>query len=793
MSNFQLPGLLSGIDTKTLIAQLMIIEQRSLKIYQQRKVLWEEKKQALSILQAKLMTLRNSVQALSDSQDLRTFNVSSSDSDILTAEASYNAFEGNHAVVINQLATAERWVHTNGLEYAEDYIDDEAGTFIYYYNNKETTITTTATTTLEDLVGLINNDADNPGVTANILYHNDSYHLVLNGNEAGSDYQIFINASNTEVWEAESALTANGNNATLSSKIIDLDQFNGTLAGNEKILMIDEEHNKDHNGNVISMELNITSNTKLSHLISEINNAFDGRAIATLVNGEIRLMDNTCGTSQMELTLSYNPGSGSTTLDIPVISQSTQGGSITANLTGFAVSDFTKTQSAQDSKIKVDGYPSTSAVAEVQHLSFTDEATAGTFTLTYDGQTTAAIDYDATLVEIQTALEALSNVDSGDITVGGDILNNNNGTMTFTFRDTLGNVSLISINPSSLTPSDNSNYVMTEYTKGNDGWISRSSNTVDNIITGVTMHLHDTTDANGEELTLTRDVGSVKTKLNSMISSYNAAVSHIKEQTEYDNEQKKAGTLMGDYIVSTIQSLLNTPFITQASGFVENIDTFLTPGHIGLELDKDGVLSLDTNVFDEAIAQDYMDVLALIGADKTGSSTSNTVKFYSASSDYTTAGTYDVKVEVNGAGAITSAKIKLSTESTYRNATYSGNVVTGNSSFDDNGNPVYPENGLQLSVDLSQEGIFTATVRVKQGFAGAIEEALDQILKTTNGPLEIDQEHIDKNIDDLQDKIELEERRLTQRETRLVERFARLEKTLTLLQNQMASLAYFDL
>jgi flagellar hook-associated protein 2 len=241
MSNFQLSGLVTGIDTETLISQLMTIEQRTLKIYQQRKVLWEEKKQALSILQAKLMTLRNSVQALSDSQDLRTFNVSSSDSDILSAEASYNAFEGNHTVVINQLATAERWVHTNGLEYAEDYIDDEAGTFIYSYNNKETVITTTATTTLEDLVGLINNDADNPGVTANILYHNDSYHLVLNGNEAGSDYRISINESNTELWKTESAFTVNGNNATLSSKIIDLDQFNGTLAGNEKILMIDEE------------------------------------------------------------------------------------------------------------------------------------------------------------------------------------------------------------------------------------------------------------------------------------------------------------------------------------------------------------------------------------------------------------------------------------------------------------------------------------------------------------------------------------------------------------------------
>jgi flagellar hook-associated protein 2 len=783
MSNLQLPGLLSGIDTKTLIAQLMAIEQRTLNIYQQRKTLLEEKKQALSVLQTKLMTLRNSVQALSDSQDLRTFNVSSSDSNILTAEASYNAFEGNHTVIINQLATAERWVHTNGLEYPEDYVG--AGTFIYSYNNKETTITTTATTTLEDLVGLINNDADNPGVTANILYHNDSYHLVLNGNEAGSDYQIFINSSNTEIWEAESAFTANGNNAALNTKIIDLDQFSGTLEGGEKITI----SGKDHYGNVISQDISITSNTKLTHIISEINDAFDGRAVATLINGEIHLTDCICGTSQMELTLVYDPSEGSTDLDIPVISWSTQGGSITSNFADFSLSDFTKTQSAQDSKIKVDGYPSTSPAAEVQKINTTTGATDGTFTLTYDGYTTLDISYNATTAQIQAALEALPNVSSGDITVSGDNLTVDGGVTIFTFLSTAGNVSLISINPGGLTPADNSNYTITEDTKGNDGWINRSSNTVDNIISGVTLHLHDTTDADGEELTLTRDVGSIKTKLNSLISSYNAAISDIKEKTKYDNEQKKAGTLMGDYIVSTIQSLLNTPFTTQASGFVENMDTFLTPGHIGLELDKDGVLSLDSTVFDAALAKDYKGTLALIGANKTGSSDSNVIKFYSASSDYTTAGTYDVEVVITD-GAITSAKIKLSTDSTYRNATYSNNIITGDSTFDDNGNPVYPENGLQLSVDLSQNGTFTTTVRVKQGFAGAIEEALDGILKTTNGPLEIDKEHIDQTIDNLQDKIEFEERRLTQKETMLIDRFARLEKTLALLQSQMLSFGF---
>jgi len=317
MSTLRLPGLFTGIDTNTLIAQLMAIERRRLNMYEDGKKLWEQRKEALSTLQTKLDALRSTARSLSDARELRAFAVASSDSDILTAEASYNSFEGNHTVVINRLANAERWVHTSGVEYSEDRVG--AGTFIYSYNHKETVITTTAATSLEDLVGLINNDADNPGVTASLLFYSGAYHLVLNGNEAGTDYRISINASNTEMREAVSAFTVNSDNATLSSKIVDLDQFGGSLAAGEKITI----SGKDHNGNAVSGELSITSDTKLTHLISEINDAFDGRATATLVNGEIRLTDHTCGTSKMELTLSYNPGSGSTTLNIPTISRST--------------------------------------------------------------------------------------------------------------------------------------------------------------------------------------------------------------------------------------------------------------------------------------------------------------------------------------------------------------------------------------------------------------------------------------------------------------------------------------
>ena len=676
MSTLRLPGLLTGIDTSQLIAQLMAAERRTLNVYEERKSTWDERKDALGTLESKLSNLRTSVRALSDADELRAFSAASSDTDKVTAEASYNSFEGNHTVAVNQLATAERWVHTAGIEYAEDYVG--AGTFIYSYNHQETTLTTTATTTLEDLVGLINNDANNPGVTASLLYYNKSYHLVLNGNDAGTDYAISVNASSTEVWQANSVLTVGSDNATLSSKIIDLDQFTGSLGTGDKITIT----GKNHSGvDITPVELTVTSNTKLTHLISEINDAFDGIAKATLVNGKIVLIDDLHGASGLEIGLSFTQGTGSSAvLSLPTMAVETEGGSTTANLAGFAEADFTETQSAQDSQIRVDGYP------------------------------------------------------SGD-------------------------------------------------------WISRSSNTIDDVISGVTLHLHDTTDAAGEEITLTRDIQLVKDKLTSMVDAYNLAVVYVQEKTGFNSTLKTAGVLMGDYVVSTIRSQIRTPLIAQTNGFIEDIDNILMPGQIGLEIDRDGVLNLNTNVFDEAIAEDYMGVLAIIGADKTGSSNSNNIEFYDASSNYTTAGNYDVEVVVTG-GAITSAKIKLSTESTWRDATYSGNIVTGNSTFDNNGDPMYPENALQLSIDLSQNGTFTATVRVKQGFAGAIEDALDNMLKATTGSIQIDQEYLDDQIEGIQEKIELEEYRLNIREERLIARFARLERTLALIQNQMAALGF---
>lgn len=61
--------------------------------------------------------------------------------------------------------------------------------------------------------------------------------------------------------------------------------------------------------------------------------------------------------------------------------------------------------------------PYVASPSEVQQIAV--DATGGTFTITFDGQTTAAIAATATAAAVQAALELLGTVNPGDITVTG--------------------------------------------------------------------------------------------------------------------------------------------------------------------------------------------------------------------------------------------------------------------------------------------------------------------------------------------------------------------------------------
>lgn len=781
MSTITLPGLSSGIDTSSLITQLVNVESQRLARYQTKQKSYETQKTALENVRSLVSSLRTATKQLSDTSTLNIYNASSSDNDILTVSASSKANQGSHTVEVNQLATTETWIQDNSsYKYTTDYVGN--GTFIYTYNHQTRSITTVANeTTLQDLVNLINNDTGNPGVTASLLYHGGTYRLMLSGQDAGEDYQISVDTTYTETWKTTTSLTKDGKDASLTTKISELEQFtdNGGILGNEKITI----SGKNHFGTALaSKELTINSKTTVGQLIDAINEMYDGVATARLEKGKIVLTDNISGASSLEISMSYDAGTGDTQFALPSMAVSTEGGG-TPNVLNLGT--FTKTQSSQSSRIKVDGYP-TSSAAEVQRLTLGSAATGGTFRLTYNGIVTDAIAYDATTEQIQAALAAKGIT---GITVGGDSLSGGStGYTTFSFEASAGDVKMLSIDTSSLTFSAGTSALFTETTKGNNGYIERSTNSITDALTGVTISLKDVTEAGSPvKVTVSRNTSSVSSKVQAVVTAYNTLMEELKKQTEYDSSTKKMGTLSTDMSVSYIKSQSRNPFLGAATGFLESLDSFTKAEDIGITFDGEGMMEFDTTVFNTAINENYVGVLNLLGANRTSTNDTGVIEFYNSSTKYTSPGNYDIEVDLNDSNEITDVRIKLSSETEWRHATWTGNLVTGITAFDSEGNPTYPENSLQFTVDLAQPaGTYKSSISIKQGIMNKLDEYIAKILET-DGRLDISSNILDDKISAIETQIEQENTRLTKYKARLVDKFARLEKTLSLIQQQYSS------
>jgi hypothetical protein len=91
--------------------------------------------------------------------------------------------------------------------------------------------------------------------------------------------------------------------------------------------------------------------------------------------------------------------------------------------------------------------PCATDVQEVQTLTIVGGPTGGTFTITWNGQTTAGIAYNASAAAVLAALVALSNIAPGDLTVSGA----NGGPYTLTWAHGKGNVSAPTTNAAGLT------------------------------------------------------------------------------------------------------------------------------------------------------------------------------------------------------------------------------------------------------------------------------------------------------------------------------------------------------
>jgi flagellar hook-associated protein 2 len=136
--------------------------------------------------------------------------------------------------------------------------------------------------------------------------------------------------------------------------------------------------------------------------------------------------------------------------------------------------------------------------------------------------------------------------------------------------------------------------------------LSTASNTVNNAIPGVTFQLLASDVGTSVQVQITNDDSSVISAMSSFVSAYNAVVKDITTQEGKDSNGN-AEPLYGNPTLALIQSQLSQALLGgSASGSISNI------GQLGISMNNDGTLTLDSGALQSALDSDYSDVTGFL-------------------------------------------------------------------------------------------------------------------------------------------------------------------------------------
>ncbi len=138
--------------------------------------------------------------------------------------------------------------------------------------------------------------------------------------------------------------------------------------------------------------------------------------------------------------------------------------------------------------------------------------------------------------------------------------------------------------------------------------ITRSSNTISDAISGITLNLKGETTA-AVQLSVSRDTASVTESVQAFVDAYNELQTTIDSLSGKGNDLEADNTLRS--IENQIKGIFNTPPGTINSSF-----TYLS--EVGVSFQRDGKLSLDSGSLQKAIDSDFAGMAELFANDAQG-------------------------------------------------------------------------------------------------------------------------------------------------------------------------------
>lgn len=166
--------------------------------------------------------------------------------------------------------------------------------------------------------------------------------------------------------------------------------------------------------------------------------------------------------------------------------------------------------------------------------------------------------------------------------------------------------------------------------------VQSASNTLTNLIPGVTLSLQAADPTKTAQLTVGNDVASATTQITNLVNDYNDFVSYLQQQTAYTpgtgTAAGTAGPLNGNTSVIGLQSQVEQVLLAVAPNLPSQMNRL---GALGITPDSNGQLKIDTNQLNSALSGgvsgiSFSDIKNLFGLQ--GTSNSSGVQFATGTS-----------------------------------------------------------------------------------------------------------------------------------------------------------------
>lgn len=296
--------------------------------------------------------------------------------------------------------------------------------------------------------------------------------------------------------------------------------------------------------------------------------------------------------------------------------------------------------------------------------------------------------------------------------------------------------------------------------------VTQESNSLTTAITGTTLTLKKEDVGVTTTLTVDDNKAQVSSLLNDFIKKYNDSMTFLTNLTGYNSATKQSGMFQGDPQFRNLKLNLNkwatSPLPTTSTSPIKTI------ADLGITTDKTGLLVIDTDIFNNALTNNYKDIGALFA--KTGSATDSSIRVDSVASTVK-AGSYDVALSAYTPGVTLTGTIgDLAASSN------DGTILKGSLALQ----------GLNLKVLSGSTGA-RGTVTVTDGLAVRMNSFLDTYMGTT-GDLNLRADQLNTQVKQLARSQTSIDTRSASIEARYLKQFTALDVLLTQLTNTSSSL-----